>query len=162
MLVFWVRIKSPNLSEHVSYICLLHLAHIEFVLRQANFETAYLNGIVKTWQKNVFFLRHQLYSKRTWQKLYLLWENSCRWSLKEQYHVFIYPITLFSQNFECFQESVESFKGAQAWEFFVCVFCTNWTHLSMWLRDWTKKSIFLSFEPWFRTFLVFCRILSVR
>jgi hypothetical protein len=41
------------------------------------------------------------------------------------------------------------FKGAQAWEFFALVFCTKWTHLGMWLRDWGKKSNFLSIDPWF-------------
>ncbi len=54
------------------------------------------------------------------------------------------------------------FKGAQAWEFFALVFCTKWTHLDVWLGDWGKKSIFLSIDPWFWWFLVFCRILSVR
>ncbi len=40
-------------------------------------------------------------------------------------------------------------KGAQAWEFFARVFCTKWTHLGMWLRDWGKKSNFLWVDPWF-------------
>ncbi len=52
-------------------------------------------------------------------------------------------------------------KGAQAWEFFALVFCTKWTHLGMWLRNWGKKSNFLSIDPWFWWFMVFCRILSV-
>ncbi len=52
-------------------------------------------------------------------------------------------------------------KGAQAWEFFARVFCSKQTHLGMWLRVWEKKSIFLSNDPWFRKFMVFCRILSV-
>ncbi len=55
-----------------------------------------------------------------------------------------------------------NFKGAQAWEFFARVFCTKRTHLGMWLRVWGKKSNFLSNDPCFRWFLVFCRILSVR
>jgi len=55
-----------------------------------------------------------------------------------------------------------SFKGAQAWEFFARVFCTKWTHLGMWVGDWWKKSNFLSIDPWFWWFLVFCRILSMR
>ncbi len=54
-----------------------------------------------------------------------------------------------------------NFKGAQAWEFFACVFCTKWTHLGRWLGDWTKKAIFLSIDSWFWWFLVFCPILSV-
>ncbi len=54
------------------------------------------------------------------------------------------------------------FKGAQAWDFFALVFCSRWTHLDMGLRDWGKKSNFLSIDPWFWWFLVFCRILSVR
>jgi hypothetical protein len=49
-----------------------------------------------------------------------------------------------------------TFKGAQAWEFFDRVFCTKRTHLDMWRR------IFFSIDPWFRWFLVLCRILSVR
>ena len=53
-------------------------------------------------------------------------------------------------------------KGAQAWEFFARVFCTKRTHLGMWVGDWGKKSNFLSIDPWFWWFLVFCRILSMR
>ena len=54
------------------------------------------------------------------------------------------------------------FKGAQAWEFFDRVYCTKRTHLGMWRRDCKKNRIFLSIDPWFRWFWVFCRILSVR
>jgi hypothetical protein len=38
-------------------------------------------------------------------------------------------------------------KGAQAWEFFTRVFCTKWTHLGMWLRDWGKNQIFYQLTP---------------
>ncbi len=45
---------------------------------------------------------------------------------------------------------IQTFKGAQAWEFFARVFCTKRTHLGMWLRVWGKKSNFLSNDPCFR------------
>ena len=48
-----------------------------------------------------------------------------------------------------------SIKGAQAWEFFARVFCTKWTHLGMWLRDWGKNWIFFQLTPDFDCFWFF-------
>ncbi len=53
-------------------------------------------------------------------------------------------------------------KGAQAWEFFAHIFYTKWTHLGMWLRDWTKNRCFYQLTPDFEGFLVFWHILSVQ
>jgi hypothetical protein len=57
---------------------------------------------------------------------------------------------LFPIYFAC---TAYSFKGAQAWEFFARVFCTKWTHLGMWLRDWGKKIKF--FISWPLILIVF-------
>ena len=59
-----------------------------------------------------------------------------------------------SQNFLLLWAMLNLLKGAQAWEFFALVFCTKRTHLGMWLRDWGKKSNFLSTDPWLWWFLV--------
>ncbi len=53
-------------------------------------------------------------------------------------------------------------KGAQAWAFFARIFCTKQT---IWVCDLgtePKNPFFKSFDPWFRTFLVFWLILRVR
>ncbi len=46
-------------------------------------------------------------------------------------------------------------KGAQAWEFFARIFYTTWTHLGMWLRDWTKNKCFYQLTPDFEGFWFF-------
>jgi len=46
-------------------------------------------------------------------------------------------------------------KGAQAWEFFACVFLTEVTHLARWLGDWTKKPFFYHLTPDFERFWFF-------
>jgi hypothetical protein len=49
--------------------------------------------------------------------------------------------------------STSCFKGAR---FLRSCFFTKWTHLGMWLGDWTKKWIFSPLDPWFWWFFTVC------
>jgi hypothetical protein len=75
----------------------------------------------------------------------------------ESSRVFVW---FFYSHFSVLQNG--SLKVPKRENFFARVFCSKRTHLGMWLRVWGKKSIFLSNDPWFRSLMVFCRILSVR